>query len=171
MSWWGVLDRVKKIAKNLCLLSGLFLGCQFPVFVSNYQQRLSGHVAELHRLVLQLQQLAEQSGKSWEQYLSKFLASSDPDFHSHGEWMRGVADRALELGQGLQNLSQAPFWMKWYYFGMEGKWEIISGTWDHFSPGLVFSWEGLFYSAIGFGVGWILSFLWLDRRRQYVGVT
>lgn len=171
MSGWDVWGRVKKGARNILLLAGLLIGCQFPVFLSSYQQRLSGHVAELNRLVVQLQQLADQSGKSWEQYLSKFITSSDGDFRSHGEWMQLVADRAIGLSHELQRLSQAPFWLKWYYFGVGGEWEIIRGTWENFSLGIVFSWEGLFYSTLGAGIGWILGCLWIDRRRHYVGVT
>lgn len=171
MGGWNLWNKAKAGMRTLLLVVGILVGCQFPVFMSYYQQRLSGHVAELNRLVVQLQQLASQSGKSWEQYLSKFLASSDGDFRSHGEWMQAMADRGMQLSQELHHLSQAPFWMKWYYFGVEGEWEIMRGTWEHFSPGIVFSWEGLFYSILGALVGSILGYLCMGRRRRYVGAA
>lgn len=171
MSGWNLWHKAQTGMRAMLFVVGFLIGCQFPVFVSHYQQRLSGHVAELNRLVVQLQQLAAQSGKSWEQYLSKFLASSDADFRSHGEWMGAIADRAMRLSQELQHLAQAPFWTKWYYFGVEGEWEMVRGTWENFSPGIVFSWEGLFYSALGASMGWMLGVLLTGRRRHYVGVA
>lgn len=137
-------------------VSGLFIGSQLPVFMQQYQQRLSGHVNELNQITTQLQFLAAHSGKTLDQYVNKFLGSADPDFHSQGEFMQALVVRANELAQALQSLVQAPIWGRFYFFVKDLNHSIYQETWGSFSPGLNLTLEGFAYAGAGMLTGWAL---------------
>jgi hypothetical protein len=63
---------------------GAFVASQIPEFIQQYTQRLAGHVNELYRLLNQMRQVASYSNKTLDQYIQKFITSSDPDFARQG---------------------------------------------------------------------------------------
>lgn len=133
---------------------------QLPLFMHQYQQHLSGRVAELQLHVQSLKQAARVTGKTLPQYISKFLQSADTDFHNQGEVMNQMLQRYDYLSQGYQSLQTASIYSKPYVFIKYFDWELARSTWQTFEMGFAFSLEGISYAGIGIIVGlavyWIL---------------
>src|SRR5437016_4244626 len=111
-----LLNSIKGLFDRLFILIGAVLGSQFPEFMQQYTQRLSGHAAELSQLIAKLNEIARISNKTLDQYIYKFLSSSDPDFVNQGEFMNDVVHRWQDLNVSLQSLSEATIWTKPFYF-------------------------------------------------------
>lgn len=146
-SFGSIIDR-------LCIVAGAFFGSQIPQFIQQYSQRLAGHVTELHQLVDQLRKTASLSNKSLDQYIQKFLSSSDPDFVHQGHFMQGIVYRYEELNLAFLNLSQSTAWARPLNFIKGLKTDIAGSTFDSFQPGLNLNIEGLCYAGIGVIFGW-----------------
>ncbi len=150
----GLLNSIGNLLDRLCVVAGAFMGSQIPEFMQQYTQRLSGHVAELQRLLYQMRQVASYSNKNLEQYIEKFISSSDPDFARQGEFMQGILFRWEELNQTLVHLTQSSMWVRPYVFLKELQSDIAHATFANFQPGLNLSIEGLCYAGIGILLGW-----------------
>jgi len=134
---------------RIFLILGVLVGAQIPLFMQQYIQRLSGHVAELNLFVKNLQNIASQSNKTLTQYIEKFQASSDPDFAKHGIFMSDVVKRQELMNEALQNLISSPTWQKLYFFIYDLQYQIAEKTWETFQPGLNLTLEGLGYMSLG----------------------
>lgn len=159
---------------RLCIVAGAFLGSQIPQFMQQYSQRLAGHVAELQQLLDQLQKTASLSHKNLDQYIHKFLSSSDPDFAFQGQFMQGIVHRWEDLNMALVHLSQSSPWMRPFVFLKDLQPDIAQSTLRTFQPGINLNLEGLCYAGIGIFLGWLffkciskgVSMLWGGLRRS-----
>lgn len=144
------------VMDRLFVITGAIVGGQIPLFISQYVQRLGGHVDELNRLINNIKILADQSNKTLEQYIDKFRASSDPDFSGQGEFMLKLVKRWESLNQALQDLIQSDSWNRLFMFlkGLQG--DIASSTWHSFQFGIQLTPEGFVYMAIGAIFGFLL---------------
>lgn len=146
-SFGSLIDR-------LCIVFGAFMGSQVPQFMQQYSQRLSGHVTELEHLVEQLRKTASLSHKTLDQYIQKFLSSSDPDFVHQGHFMQGIVNRWDELNQSYLSLMQSSPLSRPFTFLYGLKSDIAGSTFDSFQPGLSLNLEGLCYTGVGIVCGW-----------------
>lgn len=144
----GLLDR-------LFVVAGAFLGSQIPAFIQQYSQRLSGHVDELNHLLKWMQESANHSGKTLEQYMVKFLHSTDPDFIQQGLFMKSVISRWKIFSTSLNHLQESSLWSKFYIFLKEMQYEVAQPTFLSFQPNLALSLEGFCYTGIGILVGYV----------------
>ena len=144
----GLFDR-------LCVVAGAFVGSQIPSFITQYTQRLSGHVAELDHLVAGMKKSAALSGKTVESYIGKFTSSSDPDFARQGELMQLLVARWQELSQSLQNLMESTIWTRPFVLASYWNSEVAEGTLAAFQPSITLSIEGLCYTGAGILVGYL----------------
>jgi hypothetical protein len=140
---------LSSIFDRLFVIAGALCGCQIPIFILQYTQRLAGHVDELNRLLTNLRGLANQSHKTLDQYIAKFLESSDLDFASQGEFMLGVVNRWEQLNRILQDLMTSNLWSRPFVFIKGLQWDIATSTLHDFQPGIQLTPEGLIYMAIG----------------------
>src|SRR5262249_23609355 len=127
---------MKKIFTRLFILFGALLFLQLPLFINGYTQQLFGRVAELKLQNEALVKIASQNGKTLDQYIYKFLSSSDPDFHGQGEWMQLSVKRLYALKEALFNLEHATLWQRPFIFLKTFNLEIGKTTLIHFAPGL-----------------------------------
>ena len=151
-----LLFSIGSILDRLCIVAGAFLGSQIPQFMHQYSQRLAGHVAELHQLLDQLRQAASLSNKSLEQYIYKFMSSSDPDFAHQGQFMQGIVQRWEELNHALLHLTQSSVWARPFVFVKDLQPDIAQSTLAVFQPGIALNVEGLCYAGFGAVLGWLL---------------
>ena len=138
----GLLDRV-------FFLCGAFIGSQIPLFIEQYKQRLSGHIEALALQLAELTKIAAASNKSLGQYIHKFKISLDADFVNQGYFMEGIVSRYQELQNVLQVLDQSPSWLQLIHFIRNINLDIAKSSLSAFTPGFLFSIEGLTYTAIG----------------------
>lgn len=161
---------MKWIARIFIVLGALILS-QMPLFISAYTQQLYGRVAELKMQKDELLKMAQASGKTLEQYIYKFLASTDPDFHGQGEWMQGTLNRLQSLSEALTSIQGATLWERPFIFLKTLNFEMAKTTFALFTPGLPLTAEGAAYIAAGAIFGWIcfhailLLFRPLRRKR------
>lgn len=157
------LKLISTIFDRLFVIVGALLGAQLPLFIQLYTQRLAGHAAELNRFLNQLRQLANQSHKTLNQYIEKFLASNDLDFANQGELMLKTVKRWEELNSSFLALTNSYSWNRPFIFFKNVQWEMAQSTLYTFKPGIQINLEGLAYMAagaiLGFCIYQLLSFL------------
>lgn len=146
---------IGSLIDRLFVVAGAFIGSQLPSFIQQYTQRLSGHVEELSRMVNTLRQAAAQSDKTLEQYIAKFISSSDPDFSKQGEFMQSMVVRWQELSISLRQLNETTLWNKSLVFFKGWSSDIVKATFASFQPSLSLTVEGFAYTAIGFFIGYL----------------
>lgn len=149
-----ILPSVGSIIDRLCVVAGAFICSQIPEFMQQYTHRLGGHVDELQQLITQMRQVASYSNKTLEQYLHKFISSSDPDFVRQGEFMQGILFRWEELNRAFYSLTQSTILTRPYIFLKELQYDIAQSTLTTFHPSINLSTEGLCYAGAGILIGW-----------------
>lgn len=147
---------VSNILDRIFVVLGALIFVQIPLFIQQYHQQLSGHVAELRLQVEVMRDAALHSGKTLEQYIKKFVDSKDVDFSRQGQIMSDMVERFHQLADSLKALDSAsvitrPFEFLWHY-----KYDISSDTFEKFSIGLPLTFEGLVYLLLGMGMGYLL---------------
>lgn len=151
-----IIPSLGSIVDRLCIVAGAFAGSQIPQFMQQYSQRLAGHVSELQQLIDQLRTVAAHSNKSLEEYIQKFLASTDADFAHQGHFMQGMVARWEELNGALLHLMQSSAWTRPLVFMKDLQSDIAHSTFASFQPGINLSVEGLCYAGIGSLMGWAI---------------
>ena len=154
-----ILNVIRSLLDRLFVIIGAFIGSQVPEFIHQYSQRLAGHVDELQRLLNQMSQSAHYSNKTLEQYIHKFLISSDPDFSNQGQFMHGMLLRWEELNQALNQLTTSSLLIRPYVFVKGIQYDIFRATLNSYQPGINFSIEGVCYVILGALIGWIGYYL------------
>ena len=142
----GLLDRIFAVIGCLVL-------SQMPQFMMQYTQRLSGHVEELQIHLRMMRQGAALSGKSLEQYVSKFMASQDVDFVHQGGIIKNMVIRYDQLSAGLQAMNESSTLTRPWAFFSHIQYDIAEGTLRSFQPGISFSFETVSYMFIGLIAG------------------
>lgn len=153
MKFFGI---IKGLFDRLFIIIGAFFGSQIPEFMSQYTQRLSGHESELRQLITKLTQIAALSDKNLDQYISKFVASTDPDFAAQGDFMKGVLSRWQDLNITLHSLTESTMWTRPYYFFKYMNYPIADSTYQSFQPGINLTVEGLCYTGLGIFLAFVI---------------
>lgn len=133
---------------------GAFLGSQFPQFMQQYNQRLSGHVEELRRTLLHLEEVAAKSGISLQVYIKKFSDQPDLDISRQGSFMQDLVLRFEDLQYSLTTLNESTVWSRPYFFIKNFQLDIGKATFHYYSPGLSFDAEACMYVLMGGFLGW-----------------
>ncbi len=150
LKWVGeLIDRVFAV---LCA----FVFAQLPLFMQQYQQRLSGHVAELTLQIDKMTDAAGFTGKTLNQFIEKFMNDPDPDFSHQGQIMNYMVLRSKELTHSLNQLINSSIFAKPFVFVYNINADIAHKTYNNFSVGLPFNLEGLVYALVGVIFGFIL---------------
>lgn len=147
LKWFGT------IFERLFGIAGALLLSQFPLFMQQYTHELSGHVAELHRQVGAMREVAHQGGKSLEAFILKFVANADPDIHAQGQLMQQMLHRWHQLSDGLTALQHAALWERPFLFLKSLDNGVVHDTWRSFEPGLPLTIEGACYAFAGLLIG------------------
>lgn len=147
---------------RICVVLGAFLFSQIPLFMQQYRHQLTGHVAELYFQVGLMQQAAQRSGKTLEQYIQKFIQSSDADFIYQGEIMSAMVTRLQALSDGLVAMNHASVLTRPLEFLRHYQGDIVKSTFETFEMGIPFTYEGLVYALAGIVVGYFTY--WMFSR-------
>jgi hypothetical protein len=148
----GLLDRVFAVA-------GAVIFSQIPNFIDQYQQQVTGRMAELQLQINIMERVAATTGKTLKQYILKFLSSTDPDFYNQGEVIQQMLLRFESLVQALNALKEASAFTKAWALICHFDYEIARSTFSSFVVGLSFSLEGFIYAFIGLVFGLSCFFL------------
>lgn len=129
--------------------AGALVMVQFPNFTVHYLQRLGGHIDELKRILEQYSQAAAMTGKTLEEYVLLHKSSNVPEIVQTGKIIESSAERYIQLKLSLDQISQSPSVMKFFYFLKNADYEIFKSTLGNYTPGFSFSAECFVYAAIG----------------------
>lgn len=148
----GLLDRI-------FVIISVIVFSQAPAFIGQYQHRLGGHVEELRYHVNILKQTAGYTNKTLEQYVHKFLQSTDPDFSQQGVVMDEMYKRFNRLSEALASLEQASVVKRPVVFLSTLNMDIAKKTLNDFSLSIAFTYETLVYAGVGLCISVGLIFL------------
>lgn len=150
MKWLSeLLDRI-------FVVLGALLLSQVPLFIQQYQQHLAGHVAELQYQIDAMEEIAGKTGKTLNEFIQKFISSSDLDFSAQGRLMSAMVERFTQLSEALTSLENASILTKPFIFLAHSKYMIVNETWHSFELGLTFTFEGLVYALVGMCLGYFI---------------
>lgn len=158
------------VGKAIAVASALVF-CQVPQFIQQYTNRLAGHVGELKYQIELLHKAAALSGKSLDQYMNRFLSSSDIDFSQQGFFMQNMVDRYQSLQTSLQSLQEASIGAKPFVFLFHVNYEIAKNALHDFKPGLAFTVESAVYALVGIVFVQVLTRFAGNRKKQDVQFT
>jgi Protein of unknown function (DUF2937) len=144
----GLFDRI-------CAAAGALIFAQAPLFMVQYEQQLTGRAAELKLQVEGMRNAASFSGKSLEQFISKFLQNSDIDFTRQGELMQSTFHRWQSLTESLSTLQTSTVFERPFVFLTYLDTDIAKSTLEHFKFGLPFTLEGGVYAVVGILAGYV----------------
>jgi hypothetical protein len=142
----GLLDRIFAVL-------GALLFMQAPLFMQEYVQHLSGRVAELQWQTNQLQEMANQAGRTMTDYIEKFVSNPDLDISMQGTFMLMVIQRQSVLEKSLAAIKEAPVWKKPLVFMEYIQWDVARSTFDSYHMGIALTIEGGIYALIGVMAG------------------
>ncbi len=159
---------------RLFVVAGALFFVQVPLFMQQYRMQLRGHVAELQMQVSVMQHRAQETGRTLDQYINKFVTSIDSDFSFQGQLMKGMVARLENLSGGLFEMEHATILTRPYKFVTNFHTDIVQSTFKNFDWGLAFTIEGLVYALFGMLVGYILfsgifGFFKMCRRLRVFG--
>lgn len=165
----GLIDRIFAAA-------GGVLFSQAPLYMKQYAQQLSGHVAELRYQVDAMRQAATNSGKTLEQFIQKFVDSNDIDFVRQGDIMSAMVNRWYSITEALVALQDSSVFTRPFVFIKHMNWDIIKSTWSQYVFGIPLTLEGLIYAVLGIIFGFCVFFgirkffvaLWLAIKAPFV---
>jgi predicted exporter len=143
----GIMDRI-------FIVAGAFFGSQIPQFMQQYTQRLAGHVEELHYLLDQIRLIA--SHRNLDQYIYKFLSSSDQDFVQQGVFMQTLFSRWQNLSSALQALNESSLFTKPFVWMKHFDYDMAWATLKSYQPGFSLTLEGIYYTFLGILFGFLL---------------
>ncbi|CRX38075.1 DUF2937 family protein [Estrella lausannensis] len=146
--------RVSSVLSKVSILLFAVLLSQFPAYENSYEQRLSGHVDELRYHIDSMKETARQSGKTLDEFIAKFQASQDPDFHRQGVLMNGMQTRLIRLESALYNLDSATLFSKPFLFMIHFDKAIAKATLKKYHFALPLTFEGVCWAVIGAFIGY-----------------
>lgn len=163
MKWLGaLLDRI-------CAALGALIFIQIPLFMQQYMQQLLGREAELKLQIESMRQSAVLSGKTLEQYIQKFVASSDPDFMRQGELMHSMMDRWHSYSEALSAYQGSSVVGRPFAFLMHLNGDVFKSTLDHYTFGLPLTIEAGVYALLGVVMGYLAFSLVRNLYRRLIG--
>lgn len=157
----GFMDRI-------FVVSGAFLGSQFPTLMQQYSSRLSGHINELQYQIGAWRKMAALSNKTLSEYLYKFSSNSDSDFVRHGEHMQTMIARFNDLSHSQQAFNESTIWSRPFIFIANLNGEIFQSTLHSFTPQMTLTLEGAYYTVLGLIFGYIVYQLLIKTFRVSV---
>ncbi len=141
----------KFLDRALCV-AGAVACAQLPEFMQQYLQRLGGHLDEVRQQIATWRRVAQESGLTLEQLITRYLANADPVVTRGGGVVRDLIARAEELAAAESALRNASLWARPFIFLRHFDWGIAHGTWNVFRPAVPTTLEGVAYAVVGVGL-------------------
>lgn len=145
-----------KMMDRIFVVLGALLFLQMPLFMQQYHLSLQGHIKELEYQIDKINVVAKQSGKTLDEWIQKFVKSTDSDFSKQGDLLRDMVNRRVELADAMSAWKNSSVYQRPFVFIRYYKSDIVKDTWQMFQFGIPFNLEGLAYGAMGIVGGYML---------------
>jgi hypothetical protein len=155
----GLLDRV-------VLIVGILVGGCIPGFITQYQQRVGGHLDQVKQDLLPFQEIARRyHGGDMHALVTHHLASPDKSFQAEGRAIEDMLDSLARLQAMVDGLA-GTVWHQITYLAGHFDREIGTATWQNYLPSFNLDPASLVVAG-AFGVGCWLVFigLWFGISR------
>ncbi len=156
-----------RIANGVAAIGGAGVSSQFPEFYQQYLQRLGGRLDQALVQEARIYEAAQSQGLSVADYVARFLQSSDPVFQTEGQVLQAALTDAASLRESLLALSNAGVLERPVELARHFDSDLVSATFQAFTPALPVSTEGLTYAAIGMLLG-LMSLAFAERGGRAV---
>lgn len=153
---------IKKTIKWLIICSWALLLAQFPEFIEQYVDHLSGHLQELRSQEKVIKQMMGEEDLSL--LAIKMKESGESYAQKQAGYLTYFVDRKDSFERGYTSLTQASFWSLPFYFLRYFNSEVISETVDTFNFGLPLTYNGVLYAVLG---GLLGFFNWVGLVRLF----
>lgn len=144
---------IQKILERIVISLCVILCMQLPFFITQYTHQLRGHIDELKWQVEQMGMSASFSGKTLDEYISKFIKNFDPDFANQGIMMRSIVHRYEKLSHACMQLKNSSIFTRPFVFFRYVQLDIFSATFKDFKMGISFTLESIVFGLIGIFIG------------------
>lgn len=144
---------IQKILERIVVSLCVILCMQLPFFITQYTHQLQGHIDELKWQVEQMEMSASFSGKTLDEYISKFIDNFDPDFANQGMMMRSIMHRFEKLSHASMQLKNSSVFTRPFVFFRYVQLDIFSATFNDFKMGISFTLESIVFGLIGIFIG------------------
>ena len=133
-----------------CIFTLAFIvGVQFPEFIQQYSQRLSGH---LNEALQQLDQFQFIANRHFEGNLSamvqKYTSNIEPSISETGDLILETSNRVLNLEAHLKSLEQPDYFNRLYAFATEYDLDMAEATLQQFQLAIPLDFMALASGAI-----------------------
>ncbi|XPF94709.1 DUF2937 family protein [Colwellia sp. RE-S-Sl-9] len=117
-----------------CLFTLTFIvGVQFPEFIQQYSQRLSGHLNEALLQLNEYQLIANRHfDGNLKTMIEKYLLNSEPSIKETGEIIMNTSTRASDLQAHLFNIQETDYIKRVYYFITEFDESMVQATFQQY---------------------------------------
>lgn len=151
----GLLDRI-------ILVVGIVCGGCIPSFISQYRQRLGGHLDQVLKDLEPFQRVADQYHRgSLKALIEHHLSSSDATFHEEGAAVQAMLNSAELLRRALQALETDLFHQVAYLLTGGMDMTIARSTWAIFSPSFELTIESIVLASVVGVLIWLaFIFIW-----------
>lgn len=146
----SMMDRI------LCVAFALILA-QFPVYVNQYVDVLSGARMEATKAYQALEAEAQKLGIDVERFVKHHEESNDSIFVASGRLHRRTIERYTSLNTAFTALTTASMWDKPFVFKQYYDSDIANAI--QFELGVPFNTEGAVYALVGLMLGLIVSLI------------
>lgn len=148
----------------------VLLFCQLPLFIEQYEMRLSGHVQESTLLVQELEKTAGKANRTLPEYIHKLLKADDHEASLAGGLFENALKRNKELVNAFTKLINANAFTKPFVFLLHIQRDVMSETYQDFTFGLSLTLETVLYALIGLlaavALLQLVRHLWKKLRRS-----
>lgn len=151
------LKAVDGLADRVVVIIGALLLSQTPAFISQYTQRLGGHVKEAERNVSTWQDIADENTDGDLAVLARrYEASVEPEVSAAGRKASKDVERLRYLREALAAIEQAAPWNRPLVFARRFDRDIAKGTWREFTPAMPLTAESMAYAFSGLVLGLLI---------------
>ncbi len=151
-----ILRWIDKMIDRIFVVLGALILMQMPLFMLQYHLSLQGHIKELEYQIDKMKDIADSRGKTLQEWIQKFIVSSDPDFSQQGKLMQEMITRQSDLSTAMQTWQKASVFQRPFVFLHHYQNDIVQETWKLFQLGIPINLEGLSYGLIGIFLGYML---------------
>lgn len=152
-----ILDRI------ICIVIVL-LFMQFPMYINQYVDVLSGAQMESRLTYTDLESRALNNGLKVDEFIDRLKANEDLIVRESGEVSENVVNRYEKYTNALEALTHSSVWVR--PFQLIGHYDSSINAAMQFEPGLPFNLEGFIYAAVGLIISLLIVGVgrWLFRR-------
>jgi len=133
-----------------CIFTLAFItGVQFPEFIQQYSQRLSGHLNEALQQLTQFQLIADRHFEgNLVEMIDKYSLNSEPSISETGSLIVDTVDRVNSLQTQLVSLEQADYFKRLYAFMTEYDLPMAQATLEQYQLAVPLDFMSLLSGAV-----------------------